>query len=427
MISLTHKQRLRKEIIIECLQKKMTNKTAASQLHISLRQFYNIKKNYLHFGDKSLIHGNTGRKPVTTISQDIKTQIIKIASSWTYENTTYQYLKECLEEDFNIHVSKTSLSTILKSSGIKSPWHRKKKKREIHPHRPRRDHMGELIQADASPYDWLSTGHTYALHGFVDDATGIPTGLYLTEHECLMGYNQVLKQTLLSYGIPQSLYPDRSGIFFLPDKERKDLTFDEQLAGKTGRLTQFGQIAEHLGIDMFPASTPQAKGRIERSWLTHKYRLPIWFKRRNIKTIEEANKALPLYIAQYIQKFGKKPKSSLQFFVPLSDKQKSTIDSLLVSQYKRHTDKGGAFSLFNYQFGTTVYNKDVIIKCSHTSGIWLEDINGKKIDMWLIEDSETDTKMPKVLQELIYKVFMADGKKYRPPVPEHKRHRRRSA
>lgn len=44
MISLTHKQRLRKEIIIDCLQKKMTNKIAASQLHISLRQFYNIKK-----------------------------------------------------------------------------------------------------------------------------------------------------------------------------------------------------------------------------------------------------------------------------------------------------------------------------------------------------------------------------------------------
>lgn len=83
--------------------------------------------------------------------------------------------------------------------------------------------MGELIQADAAPYDWLGTGHTYALHSFVDDVTGIPTGLYLTEHECLMGYNQALKQTLLSYGIPQSLYPDRSGIFSFPIRREKTL------------------------------------------------------------------------------------------------------------------------------------------------------------------------------------------------------------
>lgn len=46
-------------------------------------------------------------------------------------------------------------------------------------------------------------------HGFIDDATGAITGLYMCKNECLLGYNEVLRQTLTLYGIPQSLYPDR--------------------------------------------------------------------------------------------------------------------------------------------------------------------------------------------------------------------------
>ena len=42
--------------------------------------------------------------------------------------------------------------------------------------------------------------------------------LLLTK-ECLLGYNEVLRQTLTHYGIPQSLYPDRYSVFFVtPEK-----------------------------------------------------------------------------------------------------------------------------------------------------------------------------------------------------------------
>jgi hypothetical protein len=42
---------------------------------------------------------------------------------------------------------------------------------------------GELLQADVTPYDWFATGKLYALYGFIDDATGKITVLYLSEHE----------------------------------------------------------------------------------------------------------------------------------------------------------------------------------------------------------------------------------------------------
>ena len=53
---------------------------------------------------------------------------------------------------------------------------------------------------------------------------------------------------------------------------------------------------DELGIEMFPASTSQAKGRIERLWETLQDRLVTEFKINGIKTIEEANKFLPSYI-----------------------------------------------------------------------------------------------------------------------------------
>ena len=50
----------------------------------------------------------------------------------------------------------------------------------------------------------------------------------------------------------------------------KKVTIEEQLEGKTKPTTQFGRIMDFLGIEMFPASSSQAKGRIERLWELYK-------------------------------------------------------------------------------------------------------------------------------------------------------------
>ena len=94
----------------------------------------------------------------------------------------------------------------------------------------------------------------------------------------------------------------------------------------------------------------------------------------------------------------------------------------------KHLYNLSRISFFNYQFCTDVYDKKVIIKCSYaekTKKIWVEDTEGKVHDLWLLEDSETDTQMPKVLQNLVEKTFMSDGKRYRPPLPEQKLRRRK--
>jgi hypothetical protein len=51
------------------------------------------------------------------------------------------------------------------------------------------------------------------------------------------------------------------------------LSIEEQLAGKTVNLTQFGRAMEELGINIIKAGSPQAKGRIEKLWDTLQDRL----------------------------------------------------------------------------------------------------------------------------------------------------------
>lgn len=79
-----------------------------------------------------------------------------------------------------------------------------------------------------------------SLHGAIDDARGNITGLYFCENECLNGYYEVKRQTILDYGIPISIYVDRHTIFKAPSNAR--LTIYDELEGKA-----FGLIPSLVG------------------------------------------------------------------------------------------------------------------------------------------------------------------------------------
>jgi len=61
----------------------------------------------------------------------------------------------------------------------------------------------------------------------------------MCKNECLLGYLEVLRQTLENYGIPISIYPDKYSVFFPPKKVDDHLTIEEQLNGREKGVTQF--------------------------------------------------------------------------------------------------------------------------------------------------------------------------------------------
>jgi transposase len=326
-----------------------TEVEVAKRLGLSVRRVQQIKRRYRDIGDHAFVHGNKGRTPTHRIPDSIRTRIIDINLSDIYLKANFAHFTEILAE-MGIKVSYTTVRTIMREAGHKSPKSRRAKKgKQAHPPRPRRECYGEMLQADASPFDWLGTGEEIALHGFIDDATGTVTGLYMEENECLLGYLEVVRQTIERYGIPCELYPDKASVFFVNNKkERENLTVEEQLEGMEERRTQLGLIMDDLGVDMHPAHTPQAKGRIERLWETLQGRLPTEFRRRGINTIRAANDFLIQYMTTYNKEFAVSPASNTSKFVQLFDN--SALDTLLVCRIPRKTDSAGVFQFHKHKF-----------------------------------------------------------------------------
>jgi len=343
---MSQKQLSRYVTISGLIEEKLTVKEAAISLGLSTRQILRLKKGVKTAGVNALIHKNSGRKPSHALAESLREKIIALKESNVYSNSNFYHFQELLAEYEKITISYSALYTLLKKAGITSP----KKRRRIRAHRrrKRKEQEGLLIQLDASPFDWLSDGKAYHLHGGIDDATGKVVGLYLAESECLEGYFQVARRMCLDYGIPVSTYSDRHTIFFSPKKDK--LSLEEQLAGKRVNLTQFGRAMEQLGIHMIGARSPQGKGRIERLWQTLQSRLTVELKCQGIKTVHEANIFLRDYLPKFNAHFKVEAKEE-STFRPLPTGM--DIDHILCVIEKRTYDKGGVFSFYHQHFQIT--------------------------------------------------------------------------
>ena len=343
---LKQKDLKRATLIEACIKGECTVKQVADALGLSERRVKQIKKEVKENGVKSIQHGNRGRKPKNAIPFETRQKILDLRSSYEYEISNFKHFQELLKERENIDISYSALYNILRNAGIKSP--KKHRKTKLHHRRKRKECEGMMLQADGTPFDWFGNGQKYSLHGFIDDATGKITGLYMCKNECLLGYLEALRQTLENYGIPISLYPDKYSVFFPPKKVNDHITLEEQLNGREKGITQFGRIVEELGIEMFPASSPQAKGRIERLWETLQSRLVTEFRINHISTMDEANAFLLEYIQKYNSKFAIEATSKKVVFLKLP--KRYNLDELLCVRFDRTIDNAGVFSINNSKF-----------------------------------------------------------------------------
>src|SRR5437879_2314684 len=79
----------------------------------------------------------------------------------------------------------------------------------------------------------------------------------------------------------------------------------ERLHGKAP-TTHFGRMCERLEIRIIAASSPQAKGRVERNNGVHQDRLVKKLRRQGIASYEAANEYLEAeYLAEHNQRFAR--------------------------------------------------------------------------------------------------------------------------
>ena len=84
-------------------------------------------------------------------------------------------------------------------------------------------------------------------------------------------------------------------------------------------MTQFGRMCAKLGIEIIPASSPQAKGRVERNHGTHQDRLVKKLRRRGIADIAGANTFLETeYWAAHNARFTQPARDANDFHVAVA-------------------------------------------------------------------------------------------------------------
>ena len=347
---------------------------AALILGCTKRHINRMIQGYIKDGKAFFIHGNRGKKPATTIRPDLRSQVIDLYRTKYYE-ANFEHYTELLKKHEGISISSSSVMSILESEYILSPKATKAKRRRIkqalrakkqaatskkelsqiqanlvavedaHSRRPRCAYFGELLQMDATPYEWVP-GQIWHLHLAIDDASGVVTGAWFDTQETLNGYYHVFEQILTDYGIPYKFLTDKRTVFTY--KKKGALSDDKDT------YTQFAYACKQLGTQLESSSVPQAKGRIERLNQTLQSRLPIEFRLAGVTDINNANEFLYHYIKEFNEKFSLPCNGIKSVFEKQPSKEKINLTLAVLTE--RTVDAGHAIQ-FEKKFYKMVDNK----------------------------------------------------------------------
>lgn len=305
LLKMSNREIDRLKIIREVIEKKLKQKEASGQLRLSTRQVRRLCKRVIKQGNSGIMHQLRGRSSNHQLDAQIKQKAIKRVKE-RYADFGPTFAREKLASD-GIYLSTTSLRNLMCKEGI---WKAKTYRGFHRQWRERRNCMGELIQLDGSDHDWFeSRAPRCALIAYIDDATSKIMHMEFAEVEDTLTLMRITKTYLQNYGRPLAFYVDRDSIY----RTTRKACIEEQLQDKPAQ-TQFERAMQELNIGIICAYSPQAKGRVERTFQTHQDRLVKELRIRGISDQKTANRfLLQEYIPEHNKRFARsaaKPKNA---------------------------------------------------------------------------------------------------------------------
>jgi len=267
----------------------ITQRQAAEELGLSVRQvqrlLYGLKKR----GDKAVIHGLRGKPSNQRIGKSVEEEAVQILSADLYKGFGPTLASEYLADKHDIDVSKETVRQWMMRAKL---WRAKEQKmKAVHVWRLRRSRFGELVQWDTSEHDWLEgRGEKLYLIAMIDDATSRLFARFV-RHDTTEENMKLLWSYLEKFGRPLAFYTDKASIFRTAEKRRRDEPGVDKDPVEMPP-TQIGRALQELGIAWIAAHSPQAKGRVERNFGTAQDRLVKGMRVAGVKTIEQANQYL---------------------------------------------------------------------------------------------------------------------------------------
>lgn len=310
-MALSVKERDRLKVLHEVEQGHLKQGQGAEQLGMSERGFRKLLKRFRANSDGAVVHALRGRRSNRRLKEETAQRAVE-AVRRQYPDFGPTLAVEYLAKDLKIQLSRETLRQLLIREGC---WKAKPRQiREVHVWRPRRSCRGEMVQWDTSVHAWLEDrgpAKTYLI-ALIDDATSRLFARFVpadsTEH-----HMRVLWAYVERYGRPQAVYTDRASLFqptLAPGWK------GAEPGPKTE--TQMGRAFRELGIEWIAAQSPQAKGRIERSFGTLQDRLVKGLRLAGAKTLEDANRYLEEeFLPEWDERFAVKADNDVDAHRPL--------------------------------------------------------------------------------------------------------------
>jgi transposase len=283
---MTQAERDRLVALKKAKKKLMTQKQAAEEIGVTERQVRRLLRKLRQKGDRAVIHDLRGRPSNRRLPVEVEQKAVAILSDPVYRGFGPTLAAEYLQRRHQITVSKETLRRWMVKAGL---WKAGRVRVvEVHEWRPRRSRCGELVQWDTSDHDWLEgRGEKLYLISMIDDATSRLFARFV-RHDTTEENMRLLWAYLEKFGRPLAFYTDKAGMFQVAVKTKRQEE-REGLERQPMPPTQIARALGEVGIVWIPAHSPQAKGRVERQFLTAQDRLVKGMRVAGVRTLEEAN------------------------------------------------------------------------------------------------------------------------------------------
>jgi len=340
-IEMSQRERDRLKVLHTVLEGQRTQAEAARLLRLTTRQVRRLVQRLAAAGDVALVHGLRGQPSNHRFDAKFRQSVLS-AYRQRFHDFGPTLASEKLAE-LDLAVSADTLRRWLIAEGL---WQRQRFRDCHRSRRPRRACFGELVQIDTSIHEWTEgRGEPMVLIHMIDDATSRLLARFYPA-DTTVAHLDLLGGWLQAHGRPLALYSDRHSIFVPQDKGR---------AASEGE-TQFGRALRELAIELIRAHSPQAKGRVERSFGTAQDRWVKEMRLAGVVTVVQANELLERYLLpQYQERFTVTPRDTGDAHRALGPKH--NLAAILSVQHERVVSNDYVIRFENrcYQLGKPIY------------------------------------------------------------------------
>jgi hypothetical protein len=291
-----------KSLLKSYLDKKIKIDYILQMLKIKRRRFFELLAKYRKDPDNFSIQ--YVRKTINRkIDPDIERNIVKELKiekdliknkDIPIKYYNYSYIRDLLEQKYS---QKVSLPTII-DRAKRNNFYFLKPKRKAHDREILTNYPGELIQHDSSHHQFAPyAAEKWYLITSLDDFSRFILYAVLVERETTWEHILALEVVLLKYGFPLAYYVDSYSIFRFV--QGRDSFWRNHYKLTDEANPQWKQVLEDCGVKVTYASSPQAKGKIERPYRWIQDRLVRTCYRENIRDIKEAQLTLNNLVQKY--------------------------------------------------------------------------------------------------------------------------------